>query len=69
MDETKEWSTFYALLFPVAYLIDVMGHWRDTGSGMSSRQAEYCSEVFDDLKSDSANTGYCPRTSEDSAVG
>lgn len=67
-NETDHWTTFYALLFPATRLDDVLGCWRDTGSGMSSRQAEHCLKFFDSLKSDSTNSSYCTRGREDSAI-
>ncbi|KAK4150343.1 pyridoxal phosphate-dependent transferase [Chaetomidium leptoderma] len=65
-DETDHWTTFYTLLFPGTCLDHVLWYWRDAGCGMSSRQAEYCLEVFDNLKSESANNGYCTRGRENS---
>ncbi|KAL4756014.1 pyridoxal phosphate-dependent transferase [Aspergillus foveolatus] len=68
MIETENWTTFYALLFPVTCFDKVMGYWRDTGSGISSRQAEYLLELFDNLESKSANSDYCTSGRKDPVI-
>lgn len=62
---TDNLTTIFALLFPVTCFDKVMGYWRDTGSGISSRHAEYLLKLFDKLESKSANSDYFTSSREE----
>lgn len=49
------WANFSALLFPFELLKEAMAFWRDTGSGLSTRHAEFCLGELDYLDCDSEN--------------
>ncbi|KAF7585982.1 hypothetical protein BBP40_009754 [Aspergillus hancockii] len=53
-DTSHHWANFTAVLFPSDQLKEAMGFWRDTGSGLSTRHAEFSLEELDYLDSDSA---------------
>ncbi|GFF45535.1 probable cystathionine gamma-synthase [Aspergillus lentulus] len=55
-DAAPNWASFSAVLFPLDLLKQAMGFWRDTGTGISTRHAEFCLSQFDYLVSDSATT-------------
>jgi hypothetical protein len=55
-DVAPNWASFSAVLFPLDLLKQAMGFWRDTGTGISTRHAEFCLSQFDYLVSDSATT-------------
>lgn len=52
------WMRFYAVLYAADLEDDAKAFWRDTGSGISSRHAEYCHEWLDYLQSSSANPSF-----------
>lgn len=49
------WANFSAIIFPSELWKNAMAFWRDTGSGISSRHAEYCMGELDYLDSDSSS--------------
>lgn len=49
------WANFSAAVFPSDLMKEAMGFWRDTGTGLSSRQAIFCLQEFEYLDSDSGN--------------
>jgi cystathionine gamma-synthase len=49
------WANFSAVLFPFELLKEAMAFWRDTGSGLSTRHAEFCLDELDYLDCDSEN--------------
>jgi cystathionine gamma-synthase len=55
-DVAPNWASFSAVLFPLDLLKQAMGFWRDTGTGISTRHAEFCLSQFDYLVPDSATT-------------
>lgn len=57
-DTSAHWANFTAVLYPSDLLKAAMAFWRDTGSGLSTRHAEFCLEEFDYLDSDSATPAY-----------
>lgn len=50
-----QWIGFNAMLYPAELFEGAMAYWRNSGDGISSRQAEICLECFDYLRSSSAN--------------
>ncbi|PIG80112.1 hypothetical protein AARAC_011650 [Aspergillus arachidicola] len=57
-DTSSHWANFTAVLYPSDLLKAAMAFWRDTGSGLSTRHAEFCLEEFDYLDSDSSTPAY-----------
>ncbi|KAE8350361.1 pyridoxal phosphate-dependent transferase [Aspergillus coremiiformis] len=57
-DSSIHWANFTAVLYPSDQLNGAMAFWRDTGSGLSTRHAEFCLEELEYLDSDSANPKY-----------
>lgn len=55
------WASFSAVLMPDESCKKAMAFWRDTGSGLSTRHAEFCLEVLDYLSSESSNKEFCTR--------
>jgi cystathionine gamma-synthase len=55
-DAAPNWASFSAVLFPLDLFKQAMGFWRDTGTGISTRHAEFSLSQFDYLVSDSATT-------------
>lgn len=49
------WANFSAALFPSELVKEAMGFWRDTGTGLSSRQAIFCLQELEYMDSDSGN--------------
>jgi cystathionine gamma-synthase len=41
-DVAPNWASFSAILFPLDLLKQAVGFWRDTGTGISTRHAEFC---------------------------
>lgn len=52
-DTSAHWANFAAVLYPSDQVKGAMAFWRDTGSGLSTRHAEFCLEELDYLDSDS----------------
>ncbi|KAB8255173.1 pyridoxal phosphate-dependent transferase [Aspergillus pseudonomiae] len=57
-DTSAHWANFTAVLYPSDLLNAAMAFWRDTGSGLSTRHAEFCLEELGYLDSDSATPAY-----------
>ncbi|GAB1197104.1 hypothetical protein APSETT444_006390 [Aspergillus pseudonomiae] len=57
-DTSAHWANFTAVLYPSDLLNAAMAFWRDTGSGLSTRHAEFCLEELGYLDSDSAIPAY-----------
>ncbi|KNG80527.1 cystathionine gamma-synthase [Aspergillus nomiae NRRL 13137] len=57
-DASAHWANFTAVLYPSDLLNAAMAFWRDTGSGLSTRHAEFCLEELGYLDSDSATPAY-----------
>ena len=53
------WAAFSVVLYPSDLLKEAMSYWRDTGDGISTRQAEFCLSRLDYLQSDSATSSFC----------
>lgn len=62
-EKDPNWANFTAVLLPSDQWKAAMGLWRDTGTGLSSRHAEFCLEQFDylDSYSDSSKPEYQAR--------
>ncbi|KAJ5953894.1 hypothetical protein N7501_008173 [Penicillium viridicatum] len=56
---TFHWANFSAVLLPSILWKKAMAFWRDTGSGLSTRHAEFCIGELDYLDSDSSNPTFC----------
>jgi cystathionine gamma-synthase len=52
------WANFSAVLYPPDLLKIAMAFWRDTGSGLSTRHAEFCIGEFEYLDCDSKNPDF-----------
>lgn len=57
-DGTAHWASFTAVLFPEDQWKEAMTFWRDTGTGMSTRNAPFCLEELDYLESKSPNPAF-----------
>ncbi|KAE8389071.1 pyridoxal phosphate-dependent transferase [Aspergillus alliaceus] len=57
-DGTAYWAQFSATLFPDELWSEAMAFWRDTGAGISTRQAPFCLEELCYLESKSSNPAY-----------
>lgn len=53
------WASFSAVWMPSESWNKAMAFWRDTGSGISTRHAEFCLEVLHYLGSESSNKEFC----------
>lgn len=49
------WANFSTIILPSELWKDAMAFWRDTGTGLSSRHAEFCLKELEYLDSDSPN--------------
>ncbi|KAI9044655.1 uncharacterized protein KD926_011625 [Aspergillus affinis] len=55
---TFHWANFSVVLLPSDRWKDAMTFWRDTGSGLSTRHAEYCRGEMEYLDSGSSTPGF-----------
>lgn len=58
-DKPTHWANFSAIIIPSDLWKEAMAFWRDTGTGLSSRHAEFCLEEFQYLDSDSLTPEFC----------
>jgi cystathionine gamma-synthase len=56
---TFYWANFSAVLLPSTLWKRAMAFWRDSGSGLSTRHAEFCIGELGYLDSDSSNAVFC----------
>lgn len=54
-ESQTDWANFSAILLPSELWKNAMAFWRDTGTGLSSRHAEFCLGELVYLDSDSSN--------------
>lgn len=58
-DKPTHWANFSAIIIPSDLWKEAMAFWRDTGTGLSTRHAEFCLEEFQYLDSDSLTPEFC----------
>lgn len=58
-DKPTHWANFSAVIIPSDLWKEAMAFWRDTGTGLSTRHAEFCLEEFQYLDSDSLTPEFC----------
>jgi cystathionine gamma-synthase len=71
--QDRKWAHFYAVVYPQQLSDGALAFWRQSGDGISSRQAELClqtidfskSESFSPLKSIPQMPGLCPLPGSD----
>ena len=68
-DGTAHWASFTAVLFPEDQWKAAMTVWRDTGTGMSTRNAPFCLEELDYLESKSPNPAFQTPASRERSSG
>ncbi|KAJ5642244.1 pyridoxal phosphate-dependent transferase [Penicillium lividum] len=56
--EDMPWLGFHAVIFPKSLDGEALVQWRDAGTGVCSRHAEYCIQNFDYLRSESINPAW-----------
>ena len=65
-DGTAQWASFTAVLFPEDQWKEAMAFWRDTGTGISTRNALFCLEELGYLESRSPNPSFQTPASQES---